>query len=83
MKQAMSTLKTFSVKERAYHAYQARQNYLRVQRSNQHHLDELQREVERARAAMDQERAAKVEALAEVERLKKLLDARPDNSPDD
>jgi hypothetical protein len=35
MRQAMSTLKAFSEKERAYHAYQARQNYLRQQRSIQ------------------------------------------------
>ena len=39
MRQAMSTLKAFSEKERAYHAYQARQNYLREQRSIQRHLE--------------------------------------------
>ncbi|WP_363169406.1 PD-(D/E)XK nuclease family transposase [uncultured Lamprocystis sp.] len=33
MRQAMSTLKAFSEKERAYHAYQARQNFLREQQS--------------------------------------------------
>jgi hypothetical protein len=32
MKQAMSTLSTFSEKERQYHQYQARQEYLREQR---------------------------------------------------
>jgi len=77
MKQAMSTLKAFSEKERAYHAYQARQNYLRVQRSNQERMDELQREMEQARVAREQalvarerertakeqERAAKEQAL--------------------
>jgi hypothetical protein len=49
MKQAMSTLKAFSEKERACHAYQARQNYLRIQRSNQRHLEEIESEMERAR----------------------------------
>ncbi len=33
MKQAMSTLNTFSEKERQYHQYQARQEYLREQRT--------------------------------------------------
>jgi hypothetical protein len=42
MRQAMSTLKAFSEKERAYHACQARQNYLREQRSIQRYLGVLQ-----------------------------------------
>jgi len=42
MRQAMSTLKAFSEKERAYHAYQARQNYLREQRSIQRHMEMLE-----------------------------------------
>jgi len=81
MKQAMSTLKAFSEKERAYHAYQARQDYRRVQRGNQRHLEELQGEMERARAAREealvakeqervakeQERAAKEQALVAKE----------------
>ncbi len=58
MRQAMSTLKTFSEKERAYHAYQARQNYLREQRSIQRYLETLQAEKE-------QERVAKEVALQE------------------
>lgn len=33
MRQAMNTLRQFSEKERDYHAYQARQNYLREQRA--------------------------------------------------
>jgi hypothetical protein len=37
MRQAMNTLKTFSEKERAYHRYQARQNYLRQQKSIENH----------------------------------------------
>lgn len=61
----MSTLQAFSEKERAYHAYQA-QNYLRQQRSLQHHLEALQAQTEtlqaeakRERTAREQERAAK------------------------
>ena len=80
MMQAMSTLKTFSDKERAYHAYQARQNYLREQRSVQRHLDDLEAKVaeaittrDEALVTRDQERAAKEDALAEIERLKRQL----------
>jgi hypothetical protein len=66
IRQAMSTLQAFSEKERAYHAYQARQNYLREQRSLQRYLktlqaqtETLQAQAERERAAKEQERAAK------------------------
>ncbi|MBK1722000.1 Rpn family recombination-promoting nuclease/putative transposase [Thiocystis violacea] len=67
MRQAMSTLKTFSEKDRAYHAYQSRQNYLREQRSIQRHLDELRAEAEQERAAKEQERAAKEQERAAKE----------------
>ena len=84
-------------KERAYHAYQARENYLRMQRGNQRHLEELRTELEQERAAKkqarvaeeqeraakEQECAAKMEALAEVDRLKKLLEGRSADSPGD
>ncbi|HNI51239.1 MAG TPA: Rpn family recombination-promoting nuclease/putative transposase [Accumulibacter sp.] len=50
MRQAMDTLNTFSEKERAYHAYQARQNYLREQRCIQRELEGRQMEAERLRA---------------------------------
>jgi hypothetical protein len=115
MQQAMSTLKAFSEKEREYHAYQARQNYLRQQRSIQRHLETLQTEaeeaqkalqdaqakVEQARAAEEQaraaeeqalavahqaqvekerERAEKEAALAEIERLRRLLEGKPDDA---
>jgi predicted transposase/invertase (TIGR01784 family) len=87
MRQAMNTLRAFSEKERAYHRYQARQNYLRQQRSLQTHLEVLRAEAEQARAAEERERAEKEQAraaeereraekeaaLAEVERLKALL----------
>jgi len=87
MRRAMNTLKAFSEKEHAYHAYQARQDYLREQQSIQLEFEDLRAEVEQARAAEEQaranaeqalaaqerERAAKEEALAENERLKRLL----------
>jgi hypothetical protein len=53
MQQAMNTPRALSEKERAYHAYQARQNYLRIQHGNQQRLEELQREVEQECAAKE------------------------------
>lgn len=76
MKQAMSTLSTFSEKERQYHQYQARQEYLREQRTIQRELEETSRELLQAKlreeAALKREKAA----LAEIERLKALLDKK-------
>jgi uncharacterized small protein (DUF1192 family) len=72
MQKVMSTVEGFSEKERAYHAYQARQNYLRQQKTIQRHIDALTAEIER-------ERAEKQAALAEIERLKaQLRDASAD-----
>lgn len=87
MRQAMNTLKTFSEKTRAYHQYQARQNYWRQQQSIQNHLNALLAQAEQARAAEARERAEKEQAqaaeareraekeaaLAEIARLKALL----------
>jgi len=87
MRQAMGTLNLFSEKERNYHEYQARQNYLREQRAIQAELLEARQEIEQTRlemeavarekeAAMLEKEAATREkdaALAEVERLKALL----------
>jgi predicted transposase/invertase (TIGR01784 family) len=56
MRQAMTILKAFSDKERAYHVYQARQDFLRQQRS-------IQRELDDERAARAAERQAKEAAL--------------------
>ncbi|MGH8498226.1 MAG: Rpn family recombination-promoting nuclease/putative transposase, partial [Methylococcales bacterium] len=56
MRKAMSTLKQFSEKERDYHAYQARQNFLREQRTIQGEMEELEQKLE-------QERLEKLEAL--------------------
>ncbi len=76
----MSTLRQFSEKERDYHAYQARQNYLRQQRTIQFERDELEQELNQERKAKEFERLTKEEALqakndalAENERLKALL----------
>jgi hypothetical protein len=41
MRQAMNTLRQFSEKERDYHAYQARQNFLREQLTIQYELDQV------------------------------------------
>jgi len=80
MRQAMSTLKQFSEKERDYHAYQARQNYLREQRTLQIEREEDQREMERIKQEMEQaqqdlqrERMEKQSLQEENERLKALL----------
>ncbi len=67
MRRAMNTLKACSEKEHAYHAYQARQDYLREQQSVQLEFDDLRAEVEQARAAVEQERAAKEQARADAE----------------
>ena len=80
MRQAMSTVKQFSEKERAYDAYQARQNYLRMQGSINRRQQELEEALAQERAAreeamgqMEAERQAKDAALAEIARLQALL----------
>ncbi len=87
MRQAMSTLQAFSEKERAYHQYQARQNYLRQQQSIQQHIAALDATIAQTRAIAERERAEKEReraekeaalaekeaALAEIARLKALL----------
>ena len=73
MRQAMSTLKQLSEKDRDYHAYQARQNFLREQLSRQHELDE---ERQAKNEAIQREQTAlkdKADAIKEIERLKALL----------
>jgi hypothetical protein len=67
MEKAMKTLMQFSEKENNYHDYQARQNYIRQQRTMQ---KELEWAIEREKAAL----AEKDEALAEIARLKALLE---------
>ncbi|MGZ8217736.1 hypothetical protein [Methylomagnum sp.] len=77
----MTTLEQFSEKERNYHAYQARQNFLRQQRTIQkeREQDRLARELaqrereqaEQARAQAEQARAQAEQAL-EQERAKSV-----------
>jgi hypothetical protein len=67
MQQAMSTLIGFSEKEREYHAYQARQNYLRQQRSIQRRLEELEAAEAQAREAVAQAREAAAQAYETAE----------------
>lgn len=62
----MNTLRQFSEKERDYHAYQSRQNFLREQRAVQ---KELEQERQEKQAALQREEAA----LQEIEQLKALL----------
>ena len=80
----MSTLRQFSEKERNYHAYQARQNFLREQKTIQLELeDEREAKLQALialREATEREQAAAAreqEALAEIERLKALLENKP------
>jgi hypothetical protein len=69
----MSTLKRFSDKERAYDAYQARQNYLRMQGSITRYQNELEEALAQERAALEAAlREREAERLAkEAERLAK------------
>ena len=80
MRQVMSTLKRFSEKDRDYHAYQARQNYLRQQRTIERELEQERQEkqvaLQEKQVALQEKQAAlqeKQAALAEIERLKVLL----------
>ena len=74
MRQAINTLKLFSEKERDYHAYQARQNYLREQRTLQVEREEMQREIariqqekENTQQELERERMEKQAALQDRE----------------
>lgn len=92
MRQAVSTLTAFSEKDRAYHAYQARQEFLRQQRSIQQGLEneraakeaglqakEAERQAkESALQAKEAERQDKEAAIAEIARLKALLQQQKD-----
>ena len=67
MQQAMSTLQTFSEQERAYHRYQARQDYLRQQKSIENHIRAIRAEAERERAEKQQAQVALERELAAKE----------------
>jgi len=80
MRQAMNTLRQFSEKEKQYHLYQARQEYLREKVTMAYERDLAEKKalqlLEERNAAL-QEIRKKDSALAlaqvEIERLKKLL----------
>jgi predicted transposase/invertase (TIGR01784 family) len=74
MRQAMSTLKTFSEKDRAYHAYQARQNYLRQQASIQEELEERRAENEQARARLEQAQSELDQAQTELDQAQSKIE---------
>ncbi|WP_295448096.1 Rpn family recombination-promoting nuclease/putative transposase [uncultured Thiodictyon sp.] len=59
MRQAMNTLEAFSDKERAYDTYQARQDFLRQQRSIQRERRSLEQALLDERAALAAERQAR------------------------
>ena len=70
MRQAMSTLQGFSEQERAYHRYQARQDYLRQQKSIENYMKAIRAAEEQARAAEEQARAEMEQARAEMEQAR-------------
>ena len=73
MKQAMSTLSTFSEKDQQYYQYQARQEYLREQRTIQSELEQANKREEAARNREEAANKREALALAEIESLKALL----------
>ncbi len=83
MRQAMNTLQAFSEKEHAYHAYQSRLDFLRVQqRSMQQHLEQARiaeaqarANAEQARIAREEERVAKEAALEREQAARQETDA--------
>ena len=73
MRQAMSTLQRFSEKERDYHAYQARQNFIREQNTMRGELEEALAREEAALKALEEKDATLQKHSAEIDRLKALL----------
>jgi len=83
----MSTLSTFSEKDQHYYQYQARQEYLREQRTIQHELEQATRALlqanQREQLALQEKQAAQLReeatrqreelAIVKIERLKALL----------
>jgi predicted transposase/invertase (TIGR01784 family) len=85
LRQAMATLQRFSEKEQAYHLYQARENAIREEKTQQALLEEALakhaeavRKQEEERQAKEEERSAKEAALAnqEIERKAKEEERR-------
>lgn len=70
----MKTLMQFSEKEKNYHQYQARQNFIRQQETMQDELDAALAEKEQMRAENDALLAGRSEDKAEIARLKAMLE---------
>ncbi len=77
MRQAMETLRRFSEKERAYHVYRKRLDYLRQQRSMASNLEEERKAKEAAqRRAREQERRAEEERQEKEAALRRAAEER-------
>ncbi|POZ51009.1 Rpn family recombination-promoting nuclease/putative transposase [Methylovulum psychrotolerans] len=87
MEQAMSVLRQFSEKERDYHAYQSRQNALRVQADIDYELEELRQtkeellqikqakiDAEREKLAAEQEREVAEQERQAAEREREIAE---------
>ena len=73
MRQAMGTLRQFSEKERAYHLYQSRLDYIRVQKTLQRSKEEAERKAQEAERKLAEARQSEEAAVKEKERLARLL----------
>jgi predicted transposase/invertase (TIGR01784 family) len=76
MRQAMSTLNTFSEKENAYYAYQARLEYQRVQRAMQQDMEERDRAIEERDRALEERGRELEERDRELEERDRALEER-------
>jgi hypothetical protein len=83
MQQAMNTLSVFSDKEHEYHLYQARQEYLREQRTREIEREQdreenlrLSKELEAAQIREAEAQQREAAALAKIDRLKALLSGK-------
>jgi predicted transposase/invertase (TIGR01784 family) len=76
MRQAMNTLRQFSEKERDYHAYQARQNFIREQSTIQEELTMARMREQQVTVERDAVKRERDAAKVEIEKLKALLAAQ-------
>jgi hypothetical protein len=74
MRQAMTTMNMFSEKERAYHAYQARLEYQRVQNAMAQDMEERTQALAQARAELEQAQATAEQARAAEEQARAAAD---------
>ena len=75
MKQAMSTLSTFSEKDQNYFKYQARQEYIREQNAIQNELEQAKRESVQAKRESAQAKRESAQAKRLIEAAKKREEA--------